>query len=289
MRIAGLLLAVIFAGQIQAKKIGGGFKLKKGQMYTYQIQHTQNPLMTMGEESSSQTFVEQYTLHLEVKEKTKDTYVLVSKLKKYGRRTSKFPSNQVIATEWDHMKMDSLVNKYMLNRSYFIRMDRFGNVINITEPNFQYGEFMMDTLQLSALDEFVGKANFKVLLQPALFHYPRNDVQQGDVWSNVYTIDAGVPVEIDEKINIRAFTKEGIMLGANSTVKIDPKWFSSQARGTVNMATQGMGGGDVFIDPSSLMLLQKKVSHQLNSNIKVDNKEVKVTNSIQITVELTDR
>lgn len=277
--LATLTILSLFTGAV-ARSVSPGYKFKKGQVLEYRVVQHQNLQMTLERYTGTIEQSNAYTLLFEVKEATRTEVNFIFKLKDV-QVTAKREGNKMLGPiAPPTFDLDSLLQKYVLHRTYFVRMDVYGNVVSITPPEYTFKPYDMDTLQYDALMEFTNRENIRTLVNSAFMVYPRNHITPGDAWNNYVYLDAGLPVKASHMLSIKetTATKNKFLLQGSFSPSTAPPT-ASKGTSPVNQIS-GPLQGKVSTLKKNGWVLQKEWSGTLRGEVWIDAHKVLLENTL---------
>lgn len=282
MKQRATILLLLISFSMFAKHLVPGYHFKEGQKYDYEVEREQNMQFTIGEQPKSAYQINQYRISLEVKSYDKDFSVLMVKLQSY--RLHVFENEEPKNLEEVPLNaVDSLIKKHILNRTYFVRIDRFGNVLNITFPNFDIDPFEMDSVKFNALMEFSEKQNVVSLLSEVLIVYPRNTVSRDDTWNNIVAFDGGIPILMNATMQIA--NKKNTLLRIDGKIYANTELVNESLFGLLSTNKLGTGTGIAELNSKTGLQINKEVNYTMNGEFLINQQAVSLQNKIHIRVK----
>lgn len=269
-----------------ARSISPGYKFKTGQKLEYNLEQNQHIKMVTERFSGEIDQSNNYRLFFEVKEVNKYEVNFIFKILDVKIKVTQ--SDQGLKMEPDYSpQIDSVIHQYILNRSYFVRMDLYGNIVSVTPPDFTFKAFDMDTLQYDALMEFSQKENIRTLVDQVFMIYPRNNILPNDSWNNTDFLDAGLPVSANYNLHISDATK-------NQNVFALKGFFQSgsgvlmEVENPTNTKIKGGLLGKIKTDRKKGWVLNKSWKGSFEGETWVDNHKVLMKNELHFKAEKTN-
>lgn len=281
-----VLLFVVYAPFGMAKRIIPGYTLKKGQTFEYLYTQNQKLDMTVIKLMGELEQTNKYGMYFEVKEADKNEANLIFKLKSFELTTKNLNDTNNINTPGPTQGIDSLIQKHIINRTYFIRMDKYGNIVSITPPEFKIKPYEMDTLKYDALMEFANKENIKTLINQVFMVYPRNDIFYEDNWSNINHLDAGIPITASNYMQISSIKKGANNFNVSGTFSVDKNKLRLTGADENKTIVNGNLKGKIQTNRKNGLVVSKLWEGTIEGELWVDENKVILKNHLSVSVQL---
>lgn len=229
-----------------------------------------------------------YTMHFEVKEADKNEANLIFKLKAFELSVKDLNESHKISTPGPIQGIDSLIKKYIINRSYFIRIDKFGNIVSITPPDLKIKPYEMDTLKYDALMEFADKGNIKTLLNQVFMVYPRNDIFPGDSWSNINPLDAGIPILETSSMQISSISRGVNHFKVSGNFSVDKRRLLQSDADAKNTFVKGALKGKISTKNKTGLTISKMWEGVVEGEYWMEGNKVILKNKLNLSVQMLD-
>lgn len=271
-----------------AVRVFPGYKFKKGQTFEYLLSQKQKLNMSVINLGGEIEQTNKYTMHFEVKEADKKEVNLIFKLKSFELFVSDLNSTQSLNTSTPAEGIDSLISKHIINRTYFIRMDKYGNVVSITPPQLSIKPYNMDTIQYDALMEFADKENIKSLINQVFMVYPRNDIFPDDSWSNINHLDAGIPILETSSMEISKVSKGVNHFNINGNFSLDTNRMVRTNADAKKILVNGSLKGEVKTKTKKGITISKVWEGEIEGELWMEGNKVLLKNKLNLSVQLLD-